>query len=87
MRFTEKTAVVTGADSGIGRTTIVNALTDRIPLRKIASPEWVASAICYLASEEACYTTGACLDVDRAAAAGAGRPAPAARAPGSTHER
>jgi NAD(P)-dependent dehydrogenase (short-subunit alcohol dehydrogenase family) len=24
----------------------------------------VASAICYLASDEACYTTGACLDVD-----------------------
>jgi NAD(P)-dependent dehydrogenase (short-subunit alcohol dehydrogenase family) len=43
---------------------IVNALMDRIPLRQIASPDWVASAICYLASAEACYTTGACLDVD-----------------------
>ena len=43
---------------------IVNALMHRIPLRQIASPDWVASAVCYLASEEACYTTGACLDVD-----------------------
>jgi NAD(P)-dependent dehydrogenase (short-subunit alcohol dehydrogenase family) len=43
---------------------IVKALTAKIPLRKIAPPEWVASAICYLASEDACYTTGACLDVD-----------------------
>jgi NAD(P)-dependent dehydrogenase (short-subunit alcohol dehydrogenase family) len=43
---------------------IVRSLKAKIPLGKIAPPEWVASAICYLASDEACYTTGACLDVD-----------------------
>ncbi|MCO6003512.1 SDR family oxidoreductase [Actinoallomurus purpureus] len=43
---------------------IVRSLLAKIPLREIAPPEWVASAICYLASEEARYTTGACLDVD-----------------------
>ncbi|MEO3863616.1 SDR family oxidoreductase [Acrocarpospora sp. B8E8] len=43
---------------------IVSSLQAKIPLGKIAPPEWVASAIAYLASEEACYTTGACLDVD-----------------------
>ena len=43
---------------------IVRSLLAKIPLGKIAPPEWVASAICYLASDEACYTTGACLDVD-----------------------
>jgi NAD(P)-dependent dehydrogenase (short-subunit alcohol dehydrogenase family) len=43
---------------------IVRSLQAKIPLGKIAPPEWVASAICYLASDEACYTTGACLDVD-----------------------
>jgi NAD(P)-dependent dehydrogenase (short-subunit alcohol dehydrogenase family) len=43
---------------------IVRSLLAKIPLRKIAPPEWVAAAICYLASDEACYTTGACLDVD-----------------------
>ena len=43
---------------------IVQALTRKIPLGKIAPPEWVAAAICYLASDDACYTTGACLDVD-----------------------
>ncbi|SNT00607.1 glucose 1-dehydrogenase/3-oxoacyl-[acyl-carrier protein] reductase [Streptosporangium subroseum] len=43
---------------------ILGSLKAKIPLGKIAPPEWVASAIAYLASEEACYTTGACLDVD-----------------------
>ncbi|GAA2014322.1 SDR family oxidoreductase [Catenulispora yoronensis] len=43
---------------------VVRSLLGKIPLGKIAPPEWVASAICYLASEDACYTTGACLDVD-----------------------
>jgi len=43
---------------------IVRLLLAKIPLRQIAPPEWVASAICYLASDESCYTTGACLDVD-----------------------
>ena len=43
---------------------VVRSLMAKIPLGKIAPPEWVASAICYLASDEACYTTGACLDVD-----------------------
>jgi NAD(P)-dependent dehydrogenase (short-subunit alcohol dehydrogenase family) len=43
---------------------IVRSLLAKIPLGIIASPDWVASAICYLASDDARYTTGACLDVD-----------------------
>jgi NAD(P)-dependent dehydrogenase (short-subunit alcohol dehydrogenase family) len=43
---------------------ILDALASRVPLREVAPPEWVASAICYLASDESVYTTGACLDVD-----------------------
>jgi NAD(P)-dependent dehydrogenase (short-subunit alcohol dehydrogenase family) len=43
---------------------ILAALAERIPLGEVAPPEWVASAICYLASDESRYTTGACLDVD-----------------------
>jgi NAD(P)-dependent dehydrogenase (short-subunit alcohol dehydrogenase family) len=43
---------------------VLDALARRIPLREVAPPEWVASAICYLASDESVYTTGACLDVD-----------------------
>jgi NAD(P)-dependent dehydrogenase (short-subunit alcohol dehydrogenase family) len=43
---------------------IIAALADRVPLREIAQPAWISAAICYLASDEARYTTGACLDVD-----------------------
>jgi NAD(P)-dependent dehydrogenase (short-subunit alcohol dehydrogenase family) len=57
-------ATRTGMSEPIYTPEVVRALTAKIPLGKIAPPEWVASAICYLASEDACYTTGACLDVD-----------------------
>jgi NAD(P)-dependent dehydrogenase (short-subunit alcohol dehydrogenase family) len=43
---------------------VLAALSDKIPLGEVAQPEWVAAAICYLASDEARYTTGAALDVD-----------------------
>jgi NAD(P)-dependent dehydrogenase (short-subunit alcohol dehydrogenase family) len=57
-------AVRTGMSEPIYTPEIVSSLLAKIPLREIAPPQWVASAICYLASEEARYTTGACLDVD-----------------------
>ncbi|GAA2331484.1 SDR family NAD(P)-dependent oxidoreductase [Dactylosporangium salmoneum] len=57
-------ATRTGMSAPIYTPQIVRALEAKIPLGKIAPPEWVAAAICYLASDEACYTTGACLDVD-----------------------
>jgi NAD(P)-dependent dehydrogenase (short-subunit alcohol dehydrogenase family) len=57
-------ATRTGMSAPIYTPQIVRALEAKIPLGMIAPPEWVAAAICYLASDEACYTTGACLDVD-----------------------
>jgi NAD(P)-dependent dehydrogenase (short-subunit alcohol dehydrogenase family) len=57
-------ATRTKMSEAIYTTDVVRSLVAKIPLGKIAPPEWVASAICYLASDEACYTTGACLDVD-----------------------
>ncbi|GAA3599536.1 3-oxoacyl-[acyl-carrier-protein] reductase [Nonomuraea rosea] len=56
---------------------IVASLKAKIPLGTIAPPEWVAAAIAYLASEEACYTTGACLDVDGGYAMDGSLPGPA----------
>lgn len=57
-------ATMTKMSEPIYTSAVVRSLIAKIPLGKIAPPEWVASAICYLASDEACYTTGACLDVD-----------------------
>jgi NAD(P)-dependent dehydrogenase (short-subunit alcohol dehydrogenase family) len=53
---------------------ILNALSERVPLGEVAPPEWVASAICFLASDESAYTTGACLDVDGGYAMNGGLP-------------
>ena len=55
--------VRTGMSQPIYTPDIEKALLARVPLG-IAPPEWIAAAICYLASGEACFTTGACLDVD-----------------------
>ncbi|MGI5240021.1 SDR family NAD(P)-dependent oxidoreductase [Dactylosporangium sp. CA-139066] len=57
-------ATRTGMSAPIYTPQIERALRAKIPLGMIAPPEWVAAAICYLASDEACYTTGASLDVD-----------------------
>jgi NAD(P)-dependent dehydrogenase (short-subunit alcohol dehydrogenase family) len=57
-------ATYTGMSAPIYTDEVVAALKARIPMREIAQPEWVASAICYLASDDARYTTGAALDVD-----------------------
>lgn len=38
-------------------------MTSRIPLGRIGQPEEVASLICFLASEELTFSTGACFDI------------------------
>lgn len=41
----------------------VNRVKDSIPMKRGGSPEEVAKAVLWLASEEASYTTGSCIDV------------------------
>jgi 3-oxoacyl-[acyl-carrier protein] reductase len=36
----------------------------KIPMRRIGKPEDIAAIICFLASDEANYITGQCLQVD-----------------------
>ena len=43
---------------------VLAALMQRIPLREIGEPEWVADAVLFLASPRARYTTGSAIDVD-----------------------
>ena len=57
-------ATRTGMSEPIYEPDIVAALKARIPLAAIAEPEAIAAGICYLASDEAGYTTGAALDID-----------------------
>jgi 3-oxoacyl-[acyl-carrier protein] reductase len=38
-------------------------MTSRIPLGRLGRPEEVASLICWLASEEMTFSTGACFDI------------------------
>jgi 2-dehydro-3-deoxy-L-rhamnonate dehydrogenase (NAD+) len=38
-------------------------MTSRIPLARLGTPEEVASLICWLASEEMTFSTGACFDI------------------------
>jgi NAD(P)-dependent dehydrogenase (short-subunit alcohol dehydrogenase family) len=46
------------------------ALADSAPLRRIARPEEIAAAILYLASGQACFMTGAALQIDGGTTAG-----------------
>jgi NAD(P)-dependent dehydrogenase (short-subunit alcohol dehydrogenase family) len=43
---------------------VVAALRLRVPMGTIAEPEQIAAGICFLASEEANYSTGTTLDID-----------------------
>ena len=38
-------------------------MTSRIPLARLGQPEEVASLICWLASDEMTFSTGACFDI------------------------
>jgi NAD(P)-dependent dehydrogenase (short-subunit alcohol dehydrogenase family) len=41
----------------------IDYMTARIPLARVGEPEEVASLICFLASEEMSFSTGACFDI------------------------
>jgi NAD(P)-dependent dehydrogenase (short-subunit alcohol dehydrogenase family) len=43
---------------------VKQALFQRVPLKEIAQPEWIAAGIVFLASEDARYMTGQVLTID-----------------------
>lgn len=58
----------TYADSDVERvpvgTELRNGMLSTIPLGRLATPADIANAACYLASDEATYITGLCMEVD-----------------------
>jgi NAD(P)-dependent dehydrogenase (short-subunit alcohol dehydrogenase family) len=45
-------------------TELRNGMLSTIPLGRLATPADIANATCYLASDEATYITGLCMEVD-----------------------
>ena len=41
----------------------IDFMTSRIPLARVGEPSEVAALICWLASEEMTFSTGACFDI------------------------
>lgn len=57
-------AVVKAKQSGVSHEDILSSMANEVPLKRLASPEEVASLIVYLASEQAAYITGSTIAVD-----------------------
>ncbi|HEX5900441.1 MAG TPA: SDR family oxidoreductase [Solirubrobacteraceae bacterium] len=60
--LTGRTAIVTGASRGIGLA--IAAALELTPLGRIGSPEDVAGAVAFLASDRASWITGETLVID-----------------------
>lgn len=60
--LTGRTAIVTGASGGIGLA--IAAALELTPLGRIGSPEDVAGAVAFLASDRASWITGETLVID-----------------------
>jgi 3-oxoacyl-[acyl-carrier protein] reductase len=60
------TALIEGAGERLGKTTdeIESLWKAKVPMARFGAPEEVASAVCFLASDEASYVNGVSLQVD-----------------------
>jgi len=48
----------------LGKTALVSAIAQRVPLKRFAKPEEVASVVVFLCSDDADYINGATITVD-----------------------
>lgn len=64
------TRMLDGTISGLPRTQLLKQLGEAIPLGRVGKPSEVADAVCFLASDQASFITGAMLAVDGGNSAG-----------------
>jgi meso-butanediol dehydrogenase/(S,S)-butanediol dehydrogenase/diacetyl reductase len=64
------TRMLDGTISGLPRTQLLSKLGEAIPLGRVGKPSEVADAVCFLASDQASFITGAMLAVDGGNSAG-----------------
>lgn len=57
-------AVIRAKQLGVPHEEVLSSMANEVPMKRLASPEEVASLIVYLASEQAGYITGATISVD-----------------------
>lgn len=57
-------AVIRAKQLGVSHEEVLSSMANEVPMKRLASPEEVASLIVYLASEQAGYITGATISVD-----------------------
>ncbi|MGE4429707.1 MAG: SDR family NAD(P)-dependent oxidoreductase [Sphingobium sp.] len=53
-------------EASINKDPALNAIVDMFPMKRFARPEEIAAAAVWLVSDEASYTTGACIPIDGA---------------------
>lgn len=62
--FAENAISLLAENNNMDRAELLNAVEKAQPIRRLGTPDEVASLVCFLLSDESSYMTGACIPVD-----------------------